>query len=255
MLVGFSKLKAQPVMVCTKPAPLPVTERQTMTTKAKKKASKKASTEKQIHIPQIQWKREKVCIEGLTPLLMHKFSEKARKEIEDKQTGKATSKKAPRDPEMETEEAIHRAIDGWPSIPAASFKHAMVRAGDMCDGLAMVKLSRLIFITAPPDQLIRVYGSYVMHEGVVRLKKGGSSIPRYRPIFAEWGCEFFVDYVSNELTDEQVFHLAHIAFELGGLGDGRPSSPINRAMDFGRAKVVTKIDHLKKKYRKAQRSL
>lgn len=217
----------------------------------KKKVAKATKT---ITLPPIQWGRLLICIEGVTPLLMNKFSNKAFEEIEGKQTGKARAKKAARDPEREIEDAIHRDEAGWPCFPSTVFKNALVRAGDMVEDLPMVKLKRIMFVWAPPEQLVRVYGRYDRHNGTVRINNG-PTIPRYRPIWDEWGIEFYVDYVKNEITEEIVYGLADRAFLLGGIGDGRPTSPKNHGMENGRAKLVSDINRLKKKQRKPQLDL
>ncbi len=227
-----------------------------MTTKKKTvKKTAKNSDDKIVTIPRIHWRTITLCIEGITPLMIQCMPSKVVGEIADKQSGKAQAKKAPRVPEQECEDALHRNKDGWPSLPCAAFKHALIRAGDMIDGLVMLKLSRLLFVSNPPDQMIRVYGDYRMDITPVRINNGQTTIPRYRPKFDSWALEFDVDFVANELTEEHILGLADRAFQLGGMGDGRPTSPKNRAMDFGRAKLVRDIDSYKKRFKKQQERL
>ena len=69
-----------------------------------------------------------IPIVGISPLIVHKFSEKARKQIEEKQAGKAQNKKHDiRDPQADYEGAKHISADGWDGFPAAGFKAAMIR--------------------------------------------------------------------------------------------------------------------------------
>ena len=72
---------------------------------------------------------------GTNRLVMHKFSEKARKEIEDKQQKKGTSLKAKgkRDPQAEYEACIHYCDDGTPGFPGGGFKKSLVRAAQGLD--------------------------------------------------------------------------------------------------------------------------
>ena len=59
-----------------------------------------------------------IPITGISPLIVHAWSEKSKKMISDKQAGKAKNKKHDiRQPEEEYEAAKHRSISGWEGFP------------------------------------------------------------------------------------------------------------------------------------------
>jgi hypothetical protein len=62
---------------------------------------------KVIEIPEIQLARLVVTIADQTPLIMHRFGERARKAIEDKQQNAARTAKPPRDSDAEFRAAMY----------------------------------------------------------------------------------------------------------------------------------------------------
>ena len=80
-------------------------------------------------------------IEGSSPLLLHKFSEKMRKQIEEKQTAKdkATKKREPKDYVAEFNATRYISAKGWDGLPAGAIRAAMIAACRTVDGLPMTK--------------------------------------------------------------------------------------------------------------------
>lgn len=69
-------------------------------------ATKQQETQVVVEIPRLKIERVTFQIRGLSPgLIVHKYSEKIQKEIQDKQQGKAKQAKAPRIPEQEATDA------------------------------------------------------------------------------------------------------------------------------------------------------
>ncbi len=62
-----------------------------------------------------------VPIVGVTPLITHRFSEKAKRQMLDNTQGRKTPKQ-PKDPEAEFRAASYSLADGGYGIPADSFK-------------------------------------------------------------------------------------------------------------------------------------
>jgi hypothetical protein len=60
-----------------------------------------------IEIPGIEMSGMLVTIEGVTPLITHRFGERARRLIEEKQQKKASQAKPPRNPQEEFEDALY----------------------------------------------------------------------------------------------------------------------------------------------------
>ena len=56
---------------------------------------------KKVEVPQLDIQRMTMTLVGDTPLITHRFSEKAKKEMLDKMQKKARTARAPKDPEVE----------------------------------------------------------------------------------------------------------------------------------------------------------
>jgi hypothetical protein len=93
-----------------------------------------------ISIPPIEIKTYVLRLVGDSPLMTHAWSEKAKKQMRDKQTGEAQQKKEPKSPQRDYEEAKYILPNGSCGIPAIAFKLAAVAAARQLDGITMVFL-------------------------------------------------------------------------------------------------------------------
>ena len=171
-------------------------------------------------VPAILVKTYALRLVGDTPLICHAWSAKAKKEMLDKQMGKARGKKEPKDPQRDYEEAFYRLPDGTPGFPTIAFKAAAVGASRQVEGLTMVFL-RGAFHTV--GELAAIEGEPRMREDMVRL--GGPSNPadlRYRPEFPEWAATLSIRLNAAALTIEQLVHLFNQAGFSVGVGEWRP---------------------------------
>lgn len=180
----------------------------------------------------------RIKVQGITPLVTNKFSEKAKAMIRDKQTSQTTRKKAPKDIVKDYEAAFHRLPDGAAGIPASAFKGAAVAGARNFEAISMVQVKQAIFVLGEgPDQLIKIEGEPEMWEAPVRIAKGGTDL-RHRPRFFPWACEFDIMYNDVILTKEAVIALVD-AGGLAGVGEWRPSSPKSTTGSYGMYRVVT----------------
>ena len=89
--------------------------------------SKEQKTE-EIHIAPPNIKIGEVWIKGTAPLVMHKFSHKAKMQIKAKQEAGTTAtknrKKEAKNFEDCFNESRHISFEGWDGIPAAAFRNA-----------------------------------------------------------------------------------------------------------------------------------
>jgi hypothetical protein len=161
-----------------------------------------------------------IPIIGSAPLIMHKFSEKAKRQMLDAMQGRKTPK-APKDPEGDYAAAAYRMDDGGYGFPAIAFKAATVSAARFFDkSVTMVSLRQTLFFSGEMSKtegqmMVRIEGEPIMREDVVRVGNGGTDL-RYRPQFTEWSTVLEVTYVRSMLTRESVLSL----IEAGGLGVG-----------------------------------
>jgi hypothetical protein len=198
----------------------------TKVTKAKKAAVEKSET---IGIPKPDKRVMPVTVKGKTPLIVHKFSEKARKQMAEKQAGAARMKKAPKVPEEEFRNALYVFRDNPKKygLPAVSFKKAMVNACRHVDGMPMTVARGAFHVYGDGKgedgrDLVEIHGSEpVMRTDMVRLESGVADI-RYRPEFTDWQCHLRIEFLNTSITVAEVANLLNVAGFAVGVGENRP---------------------------------
>lgn len=192
---------------------------------------------KEIIIPAIQINTIVVNLKGTTPLIMHKWSEKAKKEMLDKQMKKAKTKghdvKDPvRDfidslywlegePKEKTEEGFMEAIQNGAKFgfPSVAFKASAVSAGYR-SGATKDKVSVNASFHIDGD-MVEIEGTPEMREDMVRVGMGTADI-RYRGEFKEWSAKFVVRYNAGAISSEQILNLFQLGGFACGIGEWRP---------------------------------
>lgn len=172
--------------------------------------------------------RIRLRLVGTSPLIVHKWSEKAKKQMLDKQMGRASQGKAKKDPDQDYREALYIREDGSYGFPAVAFKAAAVRAGTYCD-MKMIFLRGAFHVEG---DLVHIEGEPEKREDMVRVGMGTADI-RYRPEFKKWATELNIVYNNRALTDEQIVNLFEIAGFAVGVGEWRPE----KDGQFGRFEV------------------
>jgi hypothetical protein len=171
----------------------------------------------------IRVKRETAVfnIVGTTPLITHAWSEKAKQEMRDKQTGKAKPKKEAKDPEAEYQASKYVLPDGREGFPAVAFKSAIVNAARLFDGITMTQLRQTVYVHgAGPNLLVAIDGESYQREDMVRVGMGTADL-RYRACYPQWRTQLTISWVPNVCTLEQIVALIEAA-GLGGIGEWRP---------------------------------
>lgn len=178
-----------------------------------------------------------VPIIGTSPLIVNKFSEKAKREILEKQTKQARGLKEARDPQKEAEAGEHLTQDGFPAFPIVGFKGAIVAAARLLD-FKMTEIRQAIAISGDPSapletafegahyrdmvaEIIVPPASRNIREDVVKIS-GGVSMLRYRYEYQRWGATIVVSYNSEFLSEDQLAQLIHMAGQTVGIGEWRP---------------------------------
>lgn len=170
----------------------------------------------------------KLRLVGTSALIVHKWSEKAKKQMLDKQMKRASQGKAAKDPEEDYRESLYMRPDGSYGFPAVAFKAAAVRAGTYCD-MKMVFLRGAFHVEG---DLVLVEGEPEPREDMVRVGMGTADI-RYRPQFPKWATELDITFNNRALTAEQIVNLFEIAGFAVGVGEWRPE----KDGQFGRFRV------------------
>jgi len=205
---------------------------------AGKAAAPKAETTARIEIDKLDVQRMLVPIVGTSPLIVHNFSDKSKRQMLEAQQGKRAVKQV-RDPEAEYRSAFYMMDRGdgedHYGFPVTAFKAATVGAARFYSGVKMVEMRQFLFFRgeltkADPQQLVEIFGTPEMREDVVRL--GGvnrSADLRYRPQFTEWRTVLDVQFVKSNISEGSVLSL----IDAGGLGIGVGEWRPERRGEFG----------------------
>lgn len=164
--------------------------------------------------------------------MVNNFTEKSKRQMEDKQIKTAKGARAPRDIQEEYEGAFYRLPNGKYGMPAAGIKNAAVSACRFIEGVPMTKAKGSFFVKDIANGLVEIKGEPTMDERIVRVGTFGNKKPmtRYRPRFDEWSCTFDVIYTPNILSAEQLMNLFETAGFSVGLCEYRPEKSGNMGM-------------------------
>lgn len=192
-------------------------------------------------IPRPKILQATVHIVGLSPLIAHRWTEKAMKMMEDAQTGKAKGMKEKRNPEQEAWDAAYvvpgredlpNGEEGKYCFPAPAFKHAFLYGVSQVDDVKKFPKTRAtawVFIDSDP---VIQYESISLRTDTGRIGQGTATMI-YRPQFNGWGVDLDISYNSAAITLDQIVALFDLG-GTGGVGEWRPTSPKNKSGDFGR---------------------
>lgn len=215
----------------------------------------KASSSIEIQLPQLNLKDIIIPIVGETSLVVHRWTEKAIKEILDKQMKVAKSGREAKDPIKEYQDSMYRMPDGRHGFPSVAFKNAAVTACTSLSGVTKVSarqafrvigetaITKTVFNGSEMRQnLVEILGDYQlaketspdsegkvqtylpaepeMREDMVRIGMGTADI-RYRAQYVNWRCNLLVRYNANVLSSQQVVNLFNTAGFAVGVGEWR----------------------------------
>lgn len=189
--------------------------------------------EKTIELIPIDLREFTVKLEGISPLIVHRFSEKAKKQIEDKQQQRAKEPKGARDPHAEYLASLYpmpgfEAKVGKPNckygIKAVWFKLAAVAACRFTDGLPMTKARGAFHVLGESGGLVELhYKSLRSREDPVTIGQGSTRDMRYRGEFSDWWVNIRIRYNHAVISPDQIVNLLNVSGFSGGVGEMRPS--------------------------------
>jgi hypothetical protein len=189
-----------------------------------------------VEISRLDEETIKIPIVGTSPLIVHRFSEKAKRQMLDAMQGKRTPK-VPKDPEAEYEAAAYKFKDGGYGFPVIGFKAATVSAARFYGKeVSMTSLRQFVFFRGElgldGQLLARIAGEPRMREDVARVARGGTDL-RYRPEWPEWSTTLTVTFIRSAITRNSVISL----IDAGGLGVGVGEWRPEKSGDFGTFRV------------------
>ena len=195
-----------------------------------------------IEIRPIQIKKATIRIVGDTPLIMHAWSENAKREMLEKQM--KTTKTSGRDaknpvedfirsmywlspiPEEMTEEAFDAAVEAGAKFgfPVTGIKQAAISAAYR---LGWVKdkmgLRGAFYIDGDSNQMVEIHSDApIMREDMVKVGMGTADI-RYRGEFRNWYADLNISFnASGNTTLEQIVNIINAGGYTCGIGEWRP---------------------------------
>ena len=195
-------------------------------------AAKKKVTEgetKVIELVPILEQEMLVTMVGTSMLCVNRFSEKAKKQMIEKQTKKnVKGGKVAREPEKDWKAAHYLDSKGRPMIPAHNLKSALVYAAHQDKGITKVNAKAGIFVMGmdEPGCLI-IKGDVIPFdiEDVDTVMIGGRNPVadlRWRPKWTSWSLDLRIKFDPTKISETQLLALLFEAGRMSGLGEGRP---------------------------------
>lgn len=195
-----------------------------------------------IEIKPIEVKKTTIRVVGDTPLIMHAWSEKAKREMLEKQMKKTKSSAreaknpvgdfirsmywlSPMPTDM-SEEGFEKAIANGArfGFPVTAFKQAAISAAYRM-GWAKDKMSMRgsFFIDGDENQMIEIHSEVpIMREDMVKVGMGVADI-RFRGEFRNWYADLTISYNTNgQYTLEQIINIINAGGYVCGVGEWRP---------------------------------
>lgn len=188
-----------------------------------------------------------LAIQGTAPLVINKFSAKAKEIMMATQmagsTAKSKKSREAKDFDDLYNGARHISTEGWDGIHAASFRNAAISACRAA-GFVMTKAKLAIFVE--PDgfdaddmtPLVRITeGEPQMVISPCRNQTGVIDL-RPRPTYFPWAANLKIRYDSGILTDTDVVNLiARVGMQVG-IGEGRPDSKQSAGVGNGLFRIL-----------------
>ena len=207
---------------------------------AKKAASKSpASASGTIELTRLEDATVRIPIKGLTPLIVHKWSDKAKRMMPGHPEKEAVkSAKEVRKPQEEADGATYWMDEKKKRIgfPATGFKAAIVGAARFFSQLTLVETKTLVWVEGEGlEQLVEIKGEKVLREDTVRIGSGTADL-RYRHAFADWSAILSIRYTPQLISAESILALVD-AGGRSGVGDWRPSAPKSLTGTYGTWRV------------------
>lgn len=203
---------------------------------------------KKVVISEPKFETVQMTIEGIVPLVLHKFSQKAQIQIRETQEAGSVAKKGrtreARDFEAGYQAARHRSTDGWDGIPASAFRNAMISACRIVNfKMTLAKLSVFVIADGVDEQgtgLVKITRGEP-HQDIRpgRNANGGIDL-RSRPMWdAGWQAVVTFTYDADQFAATDIVNLLSRVGMQVGVGEGRPDLKMSAGCGWGQFQVLT----------------
>lgn len=180
-----------------------------------------------------------ITIEGITPLLLHAFTDEAQLAATDgKRTSAAAGDRGT--PQEQAETHLYKGINGELIIPQPNLLSCIIEGGKFFKaGKSKITTMRSSLIPACLQineiaiPLVST-GGWTVDTRPVRIPSTGGRIQRHRPCFHDWSLTFTVILDTSEISEKLFREIVDAAGSKIGLGDFRPATK----GPFGRFKVT-----------------
>jgi hypothetical protein len=173
-------------------------------------------------------------ITGISPLIQHRWGNKAKEMMRQKHAGKKTRTRDIRDPEAEGREAMYLTDDGKPGVPGMAIKRAIIAAAHKDIGIEKTLVKKSIFLVCNDSKKVIPMDcdDPVIVEDPVIVGVGSADL-RYRPYFHRWSVDLTFVTDSELLQLNDLLNLIDRAGFGVGIGEWRPET----GGEYGRFEV------------------
>lgn len=163
-------------------------------------------------------------IEGVSPLLMHRFPLEPIEALEKKS------------PAEQAELAAYRTPESKLYIPGVNINRALVAGATYSKGKGRATLQKPVAasVIVSPEYCVLTPQEYVVDSRPIVVPATKGRVLRHRPRLDQWRCTFEIEYDPDLLTEEQLRRVVDDTGSRVGLLDFRPE----RKGPFGRFSVV-----------------
>lgn len=184
-----------------------------------------------------KFSRFKVWLVGDTPIITHAWSEKAKREMLQKQVKATKAGKEPRDPQADFVSSLYEMGDGVYGFPATGVKNCIMSAAHKDKGIARTGVMAALWLDADMVRtrpalagaicdmpLIRIWGSDPeMREDMVKIGAGLNKTANlaYRAQFTVWAMCITGKFNPAVLNEEALAFLIQESGFASGLGEWR----------------------------------
>lgn len=184
-----------------------------------------------------KFKAFSIWLVGDTPLITHAWSEKAKREMLQKQVKAPKAGKDAKDPQADFVSSLYEMGDGTYGFPATGFKNCILSAAHKDKGIARTGVMAALWLAANMVRvrpalagaicdmpLVRIYGSSPeMREDMVKIGAGLNKVANlaYRAQFTIWAVKIKGRFNAAGLNAEQLAFLISEAGMAYGVGEWR----------------------------------
>ncbi len=175
--------------------------------------------EQNIHLPTVEKRRVAVRLNGESPLIVHRFEEKALTEMLAKQRGLPFERQK-KNPHADYEASKYKNVKDQDCVPVMTIKKAMIEATTFDENMTKKQSRGGFFIIgeyAPLD-----FSEVRMRTDVVRLSGIGRTPDiRFRAEYLDWSVDIVIEFNPRLITVDQLFYLLREAGSSVGICEWR----------------------------------